>query len=66
MVIKLFTQCHRYTERCEAILNGSGSGDFPREDLVEASTIYVHVDATGNTRVCVCTVSSIEGLHYIL
>ena len=42
-------------ERCEAIVNfidGSGSGDFPGSDLVEASTIFVRVDATGNTCVC--------------
>ena len=52
MVIKLLTHCHRYRERCEATVNfldGLGSGDFPGEDLVNASTIFVRVDATGNS-----------------
>ena len=47
----LFLSQYRYTERCEAIvaLNASGDAEFPREDLVEATTIFVHVDATGIT-----------------
>ena len=49
---------HRYVQRCKAILNyfsgGSGSVEFPNQQIVDNSTIYVSVDATGDSCVLCC------------
>lgn len=56
MQLLVYSLPHRYIQRCEAIIShlnmsGSEAVDFPDQEIVDNSTIYVSVDATGDHHV---------------